>query len=153
MGEKQQQPTGPEPLQHNKAEPVVEGKHSLAYGTRTLDPAIRLVDRAREIELADQSISSHTNAKLELILKQIRNLQDEARMVVERAEIDTILHRVKCSFEKAVGQQIYLYEKNGEQYFSLLSPADWDGNPPHPFRGSYTLNADRSFSRIETDEF
>ncbi|MCB1159096.1 MAG: DUF2452 domain-containing protein [Leptospiraceae bacterium] len=133
---------------HNKKEPVVENKHSLPYPTRTLDPPIRLVDRAREIESADMVIQTSVNSRLELIAKQIRNLQDEAKQILEQAELDLELHRVKCNFEKKVGQAIHLYVKdNGDKYFSLLSKEEW-GKPPHIYLGTYMLNADRSFKKI-----
>jgi hypothetical protein len=48
---------------HNKNEPVIENRRSLSVPSRTLDPPIRLVDRAREIELADSSQSSQTERK------------------------------------------------------------------------------------------
>ncbi len=133
---------------HNKKEPVIENRHSMTVPSRTLDPPIRLVDRAREIELADSSLRSHTEGKLDLILKQIRSLQEEARGILEKAERDAALHRVECRFEKSIGQTIYLYEKEEGRYFSLLSPEDWNGNPPHRFIGAYILNADQSFTEV-----
>lgn len=136
--------------QHNKKEPVVENKNSLAYGSRTMDPAITLVDRALEIEKADETIKSHVHSKLELIGKQIKALQQEAQAILETAETDAKLHRVKCNFEKRIGDPLHLYEKNGsELYFSKLSPSEWNNNPPHKFIGSYIMHADRSFKKIE----
>lgn len=76
-------PSEEESTTHNKKEPIVEDKYLLPYPTRTLDPPIRLVDRAREIELADESIKTNVGGKLELILKQIRGLQDEAKRIME----------------------------------------------------------------------
>lgn len=133
---------------HNKNEPVIENRRNLSVPSRTLDPPIRLVDRAREIELADSSLRSHTEGKLDLILKQIRSLQEEARSILEKAERDAALHRVKCAFEKRIGQTIYLYEKEEGRYFSLLSPDDWNGSPPHTFIGAYSLNGDQSFTEV-----
>ena len=137
---------------HNKREPVVENKRSLAYPTRTLDPPITLVDRAKEIETAHESIRSHVDSKLELILKQIQALQAEAKEIVAAASRDVELHKVKCNFEKQVGQSIYLYEKeSGEKYFSLISPQEWNP-PPHTFLATYTMRGDRSFSEEDSLE-
>ncbi|MEM7183205.1 MAG: DUF2452 domain-containing protein [Spirochaetota bacterium] len=136
------------PAKHNKKEPIVENKRSLAYPTRTLDPPITLVDRAREIETAQESIRSHVDSKLDLILKQIRALQEEAKDIISAAQRDVELHKVKCNFEKQVGQSIYLYEKDdGEKYFSLISPEEWNP-PPHTFLATYTMRGDRSFSEV-----
>lgn len=129
---------------------LIDNRRSLAFGTSTLDPAIRLVDRAKEIELAHESIQSHTNTKLELILKQIRNLQKEAEHVIEQAEVDSELHSIKCNFEKQVEQPYHLYAKqDGNKYFSFVSPEEWGNNPPHEFLGTYIMKGDRSFKRID----
>jgi len=139
---------------HNKAEPVVLNKSSLPYGTRTLDPPITMVDRAREIESAEASIQSHVNGKLEVILEQIRHLKQQAREIIEQSHSDITLHKVKCNFEKKVGMIIHLYEKSenaslNEQYFSMLSPGEWK-NPPHRFLGSYQIQMDQSFKKIDS---
>jgi len=127
-----------------------EERRFLAYGTSTLDPAIRLVDRAREIECAHESIRTHTNAKLELIVKQIRHLQEEAREIIEKAAVDADLHRIPCNFEKNILQPYHLYRKqDGSKYFSFLSPDDWNGSPPHEYLGTYQMKSDRSFERLD----
>ena len=135
--------------QHNKNEPIIPDKHLMAHPTRTMDPPFSLVDRAREIEQAQESVQSHVNGKLDIIVEQIRVLQAQAREILSQAERDLELHRIKCNFEKLVGQPIHLYQKeNGEKYFSLLSPADWGNRPPNTHQGSYRLNADRSFEEL-----
>lgn len=144
-----QEPNQP---RHNKKEPIIENKRSREYPTRTLDPPITLVDRAKEIQTADESIRSHANSKLTLILKQIQSLQQEAKDILADAERDSQLHKIKCNFEKQIGQQIHLYEKeNQEKYFSMLSPEEW-GTPPHKYLGSYILRADRSFELVEEEQ-
>jgi hypothetical protein len=41
----------------------------------------------------------------------------------------------------------HLYKRpNGERYFSLLSPEDWGGQPPHAFEGTFRLEADMRFT-------
>lgn len=136
---------------HNKQEAVVDDKHTLAYPTRTMDPPFSLVARAEEIERAGESIQSHVHGKLDLIVKQIRALKEEARTIMHAAQRDLELHQVKCNFEKLVGQDIHLYRRKSDDtlYFSLLSPADWKGNPPNDFRGSFRLRVDRSFETLD----
>ncbi|TGK91452.1 DUF2452 domain-containing protein [Leptospira brenneri] len=122
--------------------------HSLTYGTSRLAPSISLVDRAKEIEMAEESVKLHVHGKLEIIANQIRRLKEEAEQILEQAEKDIELHKARCQFEKKPGQIIHLYEKETGTYFSLLSPNDWGKNPPHPYKGSYTMNPDRSFTEI-----
>jgi hypothetical protein len=41
----------------------------------------------------------------------------------------------------------HLYERtDGELEFSMLSPADWDGRPPHRCVGSFRLEADMTWT-------
>ncbi|MCS7205906.1 MAG: DUF2452 domain-containing protein [Leptospiraceae bacterium] len=133
---------------HNKKEPEVENKAFLPYPIKTSDPPFSLVDRAKEIEQADLWIKTSVNQKLDLILKQIQALQNQAREILIKAQEDAKLHRVSCNFEKKPGMILHLYEKeNGELYFSLLSPEEW-GSPPHQFIASYRLLHDMSFEKI-----
>lgn len=139
-------------LKSTKTEEMLKNKRSLTFGTSTLDPAIRLVDRAKEIELAHETIKSHTNTKLELILKQIRHLQKEAESIIDQASVDAELHAIKCNFEKQIEQPYHLYIKeDGKKYFSFVSPAEWGNQPPHKYLGTYIMKGDRSFHRVDED--
>ena len=106
-----------------------------------------LVDVAREIQSADAMLSAVAGGKLESIARQIRALQHEARETLERARQHAQLHRAACNFKKRPGQIYHLYRRpDGALYFSLLSVADWGGEPPHPYEGSYRLEADMQFT-------
>jgi hypothetical protein len=115
-----------------------------------LSAKIDLIDVAREIQAADTVLSAVAGGKLEAIARQIRALQQEAARTLEEARQDAELHRVHCSFKKIPGKLYHLYERsNAERYFSLLSPDDWSGKPPHAFHGSYRLEADMRFTPAE----
>ncbi len=134
------------------------GKHdgparTSPYPVSRLAPAVELVDVAREIERADHAIGNVVGGKLEVIARQIRALQEEAQGILERARRDLDLHRATCSFHKRAGQVYHLYERaSGDLYFSMLAPADWGGAPPHPFLGSFRLEADHSWTPAEEIE-
>jgi len=86
-------------------------------------------------------------ARLETIRDQIRALQKEAQSILEQARISSKLHRAVCNFKKVPGHTYHLYRVDEAScYFSMLSPDDWNGSPPHPFEGSFRLEADLSFS-------
>jgi hypothetical protein len=116
------------------------------YPLSRLAPAFSLVDVAHEIAKADGMIAAVAGTQLELIAEQIRMLQDKAREVLEGARRDAELHRVACRFKKQAGGVYHLYRKpDGVPYFSMLSPSDWGGTPPHPYEGTYRLEADLSW--------
>jgi hypothetical protein len=115
-----------------------------------LAPVHELVDNARAIAEADQSLGHKVNAKLELILEQIRFLQQQAADAVVQAREDMDLHRAKCNFHKRAGAVYHLYRRGEDElYFSMLHPDDWRGQPPHAYVGSFRLEPDLSWTRAE----
>jgi hypothetical protein len=72
-----------------------------------------------------------------------------ARAILDEAAAAAELHRARCSFRKVPGRVYHLYRRDPDElYFSMLSPDDWDGAPPHPFEGSYRLEVDQTFTRV-----
>lgn len=119
------------------------------YPMSRLSPRFELVDIAAEIARADETLSLVASGKLAVIRQQIAALQDEARAILEEAKAAADLHRARCNFRKVPGRIYHLYRlASGELYFSMLSPDEWDGAPPHPFEGSYRLEADQTFTRV-----
>ncbi len=120
------------------------------YPMSRLAPAHDLVDVARQIAEADRTIGTVVGGKLDVIARQIRALQDEARTLLDDARRDLDLHRAECNFAKRPGTLYHLYRRqDGRLYFSMLSPDDWGGAPPHAFEGSYRLEADQSWTPAE----
>lgn len=132
---------------------LARSEHRLAsVPTSRLSARIELVDVAAEIARADEAIATATNARLEVIAEQIRALQDKARAILDEARESAELHRARCSFVRRPGRVYHLYQRpDGELYFSLLAPAEWNGAPPHPFRGSYRLEPDLRWTRVDPD--
>lgn len=122
---------------------------STPYPMSRLAPRFDLVDLAAEIARADETVSMVASAKLDVIRKQILALQDEARAVLDEAAQAARLHRATCNFRKVPGRVYHLYRRaEDDLYFSMLSPAEWGGAPPHAFEGSYRLENDQSFTPI-----
>lgn len=120
------------------------------YALSRLSAKVSLVDVAREIERADQSIASTTGAKLELIAAQMRALRAQAEEVLRKANSDAELHRAEARFVRHPGKTYHLYEREaGVRYWSLLSPEEWAGAPPHPYVASYRLELDQSWTPLE----
>ena len=131
-----------------------QGEHrSSPYPVSRLAPATELVDLAHQIAQADETIQAHVSGKLTLIAKQIQALQEQAHHILQQAQRDQTLHRAQCQSQRIIGKTYYLYEKQDQaQYFSLLSPQDWHGSPPHAYQGAYRLEPDMSWLAMdETD--
>jgi hypothetical protein len=131
--------------------PRYEGPHNAApYPLSRLSAPISLVDAAREVEHADQWIASTASARLSQIAAQMQALRAQAEAVLRKAQEDAALHRAEARFNRLPGNTYHLYERaDGGRYWSMLSPEEWGGKPPHAFVGSYRLEADRSFTRVD----
>jgi hypothetical protein len=124
------------------------------YALSRMAPSFSLVDVAAEIEKADSMLATTTGGKLGVIAEQIRRLQEQARAMLERAQRDADLHRARCSFQKKPGGVYHLYRKDadGELWFSLLAPSEWIRPQPQTFEGTYRLEADMAFTRLDVVE-
>lgn len=117
------------------------------YPVSRMAPAFDLVDLAKEIAAADNQIGNQVNGKLGVIAQQIRALQEQAREILQTASRDQQLHRARCNFKRTPGKTYHLYQKPDDTlYFSMLAPADWGGEAPHRFLGSYRLENDMSWT-------
>jgi hypothetical protein len=124
--------------------------HSAPYPVSRLAPAFRGTDLAAEVAQAEVMLGVRTGAKLRVIADQIKALQEEARRVLAQAREEQALTRAQCAFKRIPGKTYHLYRKgDGDPFFSMLSPADWRGAPPHRFLGSYRLEADYSWTPAE----
>lgn len=123
------------------------------YPVSRLSAPHDLVELAVQIQQADAMLGATVGGKLEAIARQIRQLQQEARETMEAAQRDAELHRATCRFRKRPGQTYHLYEDPQRGlYFSMLSPEEWRGRPPHPHRGSYRLEADMRWTPLQEVE-
>ena len=124
--------------------------NSAPYPVSRMAPATELVDLAREIEQADNMLGNVVHAKLKVIAEQMKALQQEAQSILEASARDQQLHRARCNFKRQPGKIYHLYGKADDSlYFSLLSPQEWGGEPPHRFVGSYRLESDMSWTPVE----
>jgi hypothetical protein len=127
--------------------------HSAPYGLSRMAPAYDLVDVAAQIQKADETLATMTGGKLAVIAEQIAQLQEQARVLLERARRDAELHRARCNFEKKPGGVYHLYRKeDGAVWFSLIAPDEWPRAQSQAFEGSYRLELDMSFTRIDVEE-
>lgn len=116
-------------------------------------PAYDLVDVAAQIQAADQTLATMTGGKLGLIADQIARLQDQARALLERARRDAELHRAECSFVKKPGGIYHLYRRaDGTTWFSRLAPEEWRTPQAQTFEGTYRLELDMGFTRLDIDD-
>jgi hypothetical protein len=122
------------------------------YPLSRMAPSFSLVDVAQQIQAADQTLATMTGGKLSLIADQIQRLQAEARAILDKAKRDAELHRVSCQFVKKPGGIYHLYRRaDGVLWFSRLAPEEWVTPQAQTFEGSYLLELDQSFTRVDEE--
>ncbi len=90
-----------------------------------------------------------TYSKLKLLLEQAELLKNQIKNVINEGILNFNLHEVECLFQKVSGNTYFLYKKkNNKYFFSILSPNDWNNNPPHEFINSYLYDYDKSFKLV-----
>ena len=124
-------------------------EHVSPYPVSRLGAPVSLVDTARAIEAASANIAMRTNAQLEVILEQMKVLQERARAIVEQASRDVDLVHVECRFRRVAGRIYHLYERqDGHRYFSMLSPEE-QGLTSSRFIASFRYEHDESWTRLD----
>ena len=127
-----------------------DGDRSAPYPVSRMAPATELVDLARQIEEADQMLGNVVHGKLKVIADQMKSLQQEAKAILAASARDQQLHRAQCRFKREPGKIYHLYKRSEDAfYFSMLSPKEWGGAPPHAFVGSFRLENDMSWTPLE----
>lgn len=116
-------------------------------------PSYDLVDVAKTIQAADTTLATMTGGKLAILAEQIEALRAQAAALLEKARRDAELHRAKCSFEKKPGGVYHLYRTpDGGTWFSRIAPEEWVTKRDQTFEGSYRLELDMSFTRLDVAE-
>jgi hypothetical protein len=136
---------------HDKGRLHQGADHSAPYPVSRLAPAFRGTELAAEVAQAEALLGARTGAKLRVIADQIQALQNQARQILAEAREEQALTRAQCAFKRIPGKTYHLYRKaDGTTFFSMLSPQDWRGEPPHEFSGSYRLGLDWSWTPAGT---
>ncbi len=127
--------------------------HSSPYPVSRLGAPVSLVDSAKLIESASSKVALRTNAQLEVIVEQMKALQERAREIIEQASRDVDLIHCECRFHRVPGRIYHLFEKsNGHRYFSMVGPDEFGSSVPAGFVASYRYEHDESWTRIDEME-
>lgn len=97
----------------------------------------------------DSRLKQTVMTKIITISDQMRFLRQQLVNAVQEAQESSALNHTPCNFRKVPGNVYYLYQRPSEQnYFSLLSPSDWNEKPPHQFCGSYLYDHDFTWKKL-----
>ncbi|XP_016963791.1 uncharacterized protein C1orf50 homolog [Drosophila biarmipes] len=109
-----------------------------------------IIALAQQIQNADKQLKNTTCHKLGVIMEQIKMLQAQAMDILKESGLNQELHSAACNFTKKPGQIYHLYQRaSGQNYFSMLSPEEWNLSVDQTFKGSYRLEFDLSWTPVD----
>ncbi|MDP6766864.1 MAG: DUF2452 domain-containing protein [SAR324 cluster bacterium] len=113
-----------------------EKKSPLIQQGETLYPTQVRTEKDRVTDLTvsqDQSLersNDTANREIERLREQAKMLMEQADKVEFESQIRAKIRSADCGFRPVVNQAYYLYESNGKCMLSLISPNEWNGQPP-----------------------
>ena len=81
----------------------------------------------------DQSLERSNdiaNREIERLREQAKMLMEQADKVEFESQIRAKIRSADCGFRPVVNQPYFLYESEGKCMLSLISPNEWNGQPP-----------------------
>ncbi len=91
-------------------------------------------DRVTDLTVSqDQSLersNDTANREIERLREQAKMLIEQADKVEFESQIRAKIRSADCGFRPVVNQAYFLYESEGKCMLSLISPNEWNGQPP-----------------------
>ena len=113
-----------------------ETKSPLIPQGETLYPTKVRTEKDRVTDLTvsqDQSLersNDTANREIERLREQAKMLMEQADKVEFESQIRAKIRSADCGFRPVVNQPYFLYESEGKCMLSLISPNEWNGQPP-----------------------
>ena len=113
-----------------------ETKSPLIQQGETLYPTLVRTEKDRVTDLTvsqDQSLersNDTANREIERLREQAKMLMEQADKVEFESQIRAKIRIADCGFRPVVNQAYFLYESEGKCMLSLISPNEWNGQPP-----------------------
>ena len=114
-----------------------EKKSPLIQQGETLYPTQVRTEKDRVTDLTvsqDQSLersNDTANREIERLREQAKMLMEQADKVEFESQIRAKIRSADCGFRPVVNQPYFLYESEGKCMLSLISPNEWNGQPPY----------------------
>ena len=124
--------------------------HASPYPVSRLGAPVSLVDQARFIESASSKVALRTNAQLEVIVEQMRALQERARAIIEQASRDVDLIHAECRFHRVPGASTTSTSgRTDGDIFRCWGRTSSAATRRPGFVASFRYEADESWTRLD----
>lgn len=123
------------------------------YPQSRLSPPISPTDLTTVNESSVQLVKMGLEGKLNLIAEQVKGLQRLGERLIMEAQNSIDMHNIPCSIAKKPGDVLHLYSRSdGSHFLSIIDPGEWGGMFTLEFHGSYRLEHDMSWVRVDIPE-
>jgi hypothetical protein len=121
-----------------KPDNVADNPGLLPYASNIGAPAIQIED----VEGWKQHNALKVNKQFQV---RFEELKEEYQKLIEEFKWNELVYFAKYSFEQIIGETYYLYyNKNGDIFLSLISPAEWN----YEFIGAFKMDSTNKWNKV-----
>ena len=112
-----------------KNSPLIQQGETL-YPTQVRTEKDRVTDLTVSQDQSLERSNDTANREIERLREQAKMLMEQADKVEFESQIRAKIRSADCGFRPVVNQAYFLYESEGKCMLSLISPNEWNGQPP-----------------------
>ena len=112
-----------------KKSPLIQQGETL-YPTQVRTEKDRVTDLTVSQDQSLERSNDTANREIERLREQAKMLMEQADKVEFESQIRAKIRSADCGFRPVVNQAYFLYESDGKCMLSLISPNEWNGQPP-----------------------
>ena len=109
--------------------PLIQQGETL-YPTKVRTEKDRVTDLTVSQDQSLERSNDTANREIERLREQAKMLMEQADKVEFESQIRAKIRSADCGFRPVVNQPYFLYESEGKCMLSLISPNEWNGQPP-----------------------
>ena len=116
-------------MSERKKSPLIPQGETL-YPTQVRTEKDRVTDLTVSQDQSLERSNDTANREIERLREQAKMLMEQADKVEFESQIRAKIRSADCGFRPVVNQPYFLYESEGKCILSLISPNEWNGQPP-----------------------
>ena len=132
-------------MKSKKPDQVVWDEEQEEYITRLLPYAAQANGPVIKIPNVDAFKQKGVEKVSKQLQTELEELQSKIKDFVKSASDTQKVYTAKFKFEPLVGETYFLYEGEGEDYLSLISPDQWEKK----FLGAFRLSSEYKWERVD----
>ena len=129
---------------------IFEYSHKMALSNTSKDVATRLFESLLPSDSLASIKGDHSAyAKLTLLAKQMKLLQEQAEQVLHESQLNADLKALPTNAGRVPGRVYHLYTQNDTKVLSIIAPNEWQQYDQH--HGAFLYDFDHTFKSVDND--